>query len=569
MKRYLIGILLLPLLGLGQTNIVRNGSFEGDFINTFPLRHQDMFQNPPPEWEEYVITNSDDDEKWLTDSIAVPPLNMPFNPFNNGYYSVSVCDWPFDSNAVNVLMPASTGHFYVGFNNSNDGGREGIQQDLGCILNSGGYTLQFDWARPFNCNDSEFKVHLSDIRDARRKLVTTLHSNGSTTIPGQWYTRNENFTLDLNDNQDMDNDWLVFTGNNLTFENNLSKYMYLDNVRLFRYCDYLNRCTATTGQICPTVVAHLPPLDPLTINGMDNVRHLRLKIYNSAAGLISDDTYTNPNGMPNFHLARLDLPIFSASSTYHYDAEFTNNCGAVRRSGSFTVLDTALYNLSPAWMDSTANWSETPVPCCLHTLTLQNMQIVGDVFYIVRDQITVQGGVSVAPGSNVILQAGNVVELDSVEFDGTNSTVEILEVPCPNRMAADAESGCGAGGSVMVINAGNIVQPNGNVHPVPSDPSVMPFIGTSAGVQPSISLWVSPNPLHDQTELGFTLDVETNCSLRILDLQMRTVKVVIKGELLDQGAHVFTAILNDIPAGTYLAELRAGDMLLHERLIKL
>ena len=24
-----------------------------------------MYQNPPPEWEEYVRTNSDDDEKWL------------------------------------------------------------------------------------------------------------------------------------------------------------------------------------------------------------------------------------------------------------------------------------------------------------------------------------------------------------------------------------------------------------------------------------------------------------------------------------------------------------------------
>jgi hypothetical protein len=565
MKRYTIFIFVfLPFSLCGQVNLVRNGSFEGDFINTVPLLHEDMFQNPPPEWEEYVLTNSDDDEKWLTDSVAVPIPNFPFNRFNNAYYSLTACDWPFDSNSVNILMHASTGHFYVGFNNSNDGGREGVQQHLDCILNSGDYTLQYDWARPFNCNNSEFKVHLSDVRDARRKLIATQHSNGLATLTGQWYTRNEDFTLDLNDNQDMGNDWLVFTGNNLTLENNLSKYMYLDNVRLFRPCDYLNRCIQTTGQICPTVAAHLPPLDPITIIGMENVRHLRLKVYNSLGALVKDDLYTNPNGVPNFHLARLELPTLNgASSTYHYEAELTNNCGAVRRSGSFTVLDTALYNPSPIWMDSTANWSETPVPCCLHTLTLQNTQIVGDVSYIVRDQITVTGGVSVAPGSHVILQAGNVVELDSVEFDGTNSTVEILEVPCPNRMAAEA--GCGGEGSAMVIDDGNIILQEATVPTLPTQPAEeMPLISEA-----EFRMWAHPNPFRDHMEVGFVLDEDAVCSLRILDLQMRTARLVFQDQPLSKGKHQFHSVLSTIPAGAYFAELQAGERRLHVRLVKL
>jgi hypothetical protein len=567
MYKFILVWIILPCAAAAQSNLVRNGSFEGDFMTNVPLRHEDMFQREPPEWDEFILTNSDDDEKWLTDSVFPGQPNLPYTPYNNAFFSTTGCGTvlPFDSSA-NPVMPASQGHFFVGFNSSNDGNREGIQQDLGCILNSGDYTLQYDWARPYNCEPTQFKVFLSEDRDTRRKEIVTQNSNNANTQLGQWHTRIENFNLDLNDNQDMDNDWLVFAGS-ISFTSDLAKYMYLDNVHLFRYCDYLNRCTATTGQICPIVGAHLPPLDPLTIIGMENVKHLRLKIYNSLGNLVADDTYTNPNGVPNFHLARLDLPIFSASSTYHYEAELTNNCGAVRRSGSFTVLDTALYDPSPIWVDSTANWSEVPVPCCLHTLTLQNMQIVGDVSYIVRDQITVQGGVSVAPGSHVILQAGNVVELDSVEFDGTNSIVEILEVPCPNRMSSEA--GCSGEGTVMVIDAGNIVQPSGNSLPALLDPPTKPFIESPAGIISPFSLWANPNPFHDQIELGITLDEEANCSLRILDLQMRPVKVILEDKLLGKGTHFLLEALNVNPAGTYLVELRAGERTLHVRVIKI
>ncbi|MFN8394222.1 MAG: hypothetical protein U0176_06045 [Bacteroidia bacterium] len=68
------------------------------------------------------------------------------------------------------------------------------------------------------------------------------------------------------------------------------------------------------------------------------------------------------------------------------------------------------------------------------------------ISYIVRDQITVQSALPQASGRNVIiLQAGNVVEIDSAEFDGSVSSLEILEIPCPQRCAQGQDCGRGIG----------------------------------------------------------------------------------------------------------------------------
>lgn len=274
-----------------------------------------------------------------------------------------------------------------------------------------------------------------------------------------------------------------------------------------------------------------------------------------------DSTYHNGNGLPDYYLSRFALPITWGIANYNYDLEVSNACGGFKKTGHIQVYDTSYYPMNPVWVDTAANWTVTPIPCCLNTLTLQNMQIIGDVSYIVRNEITIQNGVSVAPGSNVIIQAGNVVEMDSVEFDGTNSTVEILEVPCPNRMAG--EEGCCAGISTMVIDS--VVILTNEVDEETSEIveyEELEFVRTKEVARlDEFALKVFPNPASDALNIDFHLpDQESVTATLITATGIRAFKVVEAGTLAS-GDHTFSVALKDVPSGMYFLQLRHGDRL--------
>ena len=243
----------------------------------------------------------------------------------------------------------------------------------------------------------------------------------------------------------MGNNWFSITGVAIG-NSDPAHYMYFDDVRLFRPCDDALECSPTHGQICPSIAAMLPPNDLLKVSNIGNASDMHLRVTTILGQVLYDSTFHNANGLPDFRLPRSIFPPTTATANYPFSLQISNACGAVRNEGSvLRIADTALYNPSLPWSDPTANWTGVPIPCCLNALYLQNMQIVGDVSFIVRDQIIVNGGVTLAPNSHVIFQAGNVIELVSAEFDGTNSSLEILEVPCPNRMACGNGGGCGGG----------------------------------------------------------------------------------------------------------------------------
>lgn len=381
---------------------------------------------------------------------------------------------------------------------------------------------------------------------------------------GQWYQHTTNFSIDLNDQDQADNDWFSITGQQLG-NSDPKHYVYFDDVRLFRPCDVMLRCTKAHGQICPTITTQQWPNNPITVRDISNASDIHLKIYNNPAQPVYDQTFHNGNGLPDFHLSRFALG-YPATAIYQYDLEISNACGGFKQTGNIQVFDTALYNASPIWVDSTANWTVTPIPCCLNALVLQNMQIVGDVSYIVRDQITVQSGVSVAPGSNVIIQAGNVVELDSVEFDGTSSSVEILEIPCPNRMAG--EGGCCAEGNMMVINAGVIQAPSDSLYPQPQLVSASVEDSESGEILHRFGLWAYPNPVHENLSLGFSLDRTFNCNLHAYDINMRPTLTLLESQSFKEGDHVIHVDVADLPAGIYFVQLIAEGNTASVRVVK-
>jgi hypothetical protein len=65
-----------------------------------------------------------------------------------------------------------------------------------------------------------------------------------------------------------------------------------------------------------------------------------------------------------------------------------------------------------------------------------------------------------------------------------------------------------------------------------------------------------PNPASDQTVLEFSLKTATNLSIRVLDMQGKTVWQ--QNTFYPAGAHYRSIPLHDIPAGTYAVVLESG-----------
>jgi hypothetical protein len=372
--------------------------------------------------------------------------------------------------------------------------------------------------------------------------------------------------LDLNQPNDMGNTWFSISG--LTSISSVHReYTYFDDIRLYRPCDQILECIPTHGQICPSVAILQAPGDLMRVSNISNASDLHLKIYASNSQIIKDTVYHNANGLPDFRFTRLGLPISTAAAIYQYDLEITNTCGGFKKTGNIQVYDTSAYNPITPYLDTTANWTGVPIPCCLSSITLQNMQIVGDVSYIVRDQITVQNGVTLAPNSHVTLQAGNVTELSNVEFDGTNSTLEIIEVPCPQRCAQ------GCGGGAMVMDAGEFLipqQPSTESQPsVKSEEAPLPYIASAnPAANSETRLWAYPNPFEKEFQIGFTLPKTSVCTIMVLDIQMRPVRTIIQNKEMQAGTHQLPADLSGLPSGIYLLHMRACGRTLHLRVVK-
>ncbi|MEM1000960.1 MAG: T9SS type A sorting domain-containing protein [Bacteroidota bacterium] len=302
-----------------------------------------------------------------------------------------------------------------------------------------------------------------------------------------------------------------------------------------------------------------------------------MRIATGGGAVVIDTVFTNPNGLPDFYWPGEILGKNVASGTYVYEITLSNKCGAVQQSDGFTVLN-GIYDTVAAWVDTTALWSEVPTPCCLRTLTLQNLEIVGDVSYIVKDTIWVRDGVTAADSSNILIQAGQVVELDSVEFDGTVSTVEILEAPCQSCRLAPPSSGGTAPDPAMIGTHGVVTasrpkpKPETSVRSSQVSDHQLVQSADDPGSQPSpdyeIGVWAYPNPFANSVTVEVELSRPGPISLIVYDSGMREVSRVIKGRELPAGIHTYTADLSDHPAGLYFVQLVGEGQTITEKIVK-
>jgi hypothetical protein len=568
---------LIQFSCMAQGNLLSNGGFEGIVQSgAFPQLGEALSDHCAPSWFPF---NGGTDDRWFIDSVWIPMGNNGGDPeFQAGYYKVgdfnSARPWG-SGDALDTLfrLPAKEGLFYIGFDAQTNGFfRQGVQAKVNtCGLNSGTYLVNLHFARAYgSLVTSRIFLSLSDSYNSRRRIVNDFTVSHPANNTGQWDFHSSMFTIDINNQQDQHDDWFSITGQ-AGGDSDPRNYVFIDDVSLWRPCDDILECFPTHGQICPDFVFPQTPGDLLKVSNISNASDLHLKLSTLGGVIIKDTIYHNANGLPDFRLDRLAVPISLAALLYQYDIEITNSCGGIKKTGHVNIYDTAAYNPIIPYRDTTANWTGVPIPCCLNTLTLQNTQIVGDVSFIVRNEIIVQSGVSLAPNSHVTLQAGNVTELSNVDFDGSNSSLEIIEVPCPNRMAC----GDGCGGGAMVIDAGQFVIPETLTSFEDSVENLAAIKSNSQSTMleeppmpQEISLGAFPNPFAKDLQIGFELPEEMICSLQVTDIHLRTVNIALKESKMPAGSNQLVLDLGNLPSGIYFVKLEANGRMFHQRVVK-
>ena len=199
-----------------------------------------------------------------------------------------------------------------------------------------------------------------------------------------------------------------------------------------------------------------------------------------------------------------------------------------------------IYDTLTPWVDTTASWTEMPRPCCLDSLVLSNQELRGEVSFIVKDWISVEGGVSAAPNSNVLIQAGQVVELDSVEFDGTTSTVEILEAPCQSCRLANPQSG----------SAGSRPQSAAPVPPSQSKGSISSSAFPAITSKSSARNRPYPNPFTEKLYINLATYPQGSLTISLVDQLGQVVLAYVPSEA-ERSNGVAVLVGEGLPSGIY------------------
>ena len=537
-----------------QSNLLENGGFEADWSNQhYPRSNQTLDVNCPYPWLDY---NPGDDERWFTDSVWPVSSNLPNPYYKAGYYSLSSDDVgsAWDHGVDMLSQSAHSGRCYIGFDAQSDWfTREGIQTKVSdnCGLNTGDYEVSLWWSRAFAGNPSDFYIHLSDQSSARRREIGARSIGLDTYTPGVWYYYSNTFDLSLSRTQDEGNTWLSVHGN--TFISSESDhYTYLDDLRLYRPCDLTNACWPATGQICPQIVTAPPPSAPLQVLNITNANTMRVRLFVPGQNSnVWDTLYTNNNGLPDVKIPARLLATRLASGNYDAEITLSNQCGQHLAQAHIQILN-GMFDTLDTWTDPTRNWTKVPVPCCLSTLTLEDMQIVGDVQIKVRDSLIVRNGVTASPGSQILLQAPVIELQDSVEYDGSVSDVTIEEMPCANRMMQDPEP---------IPTTASIPSPK------PTKPQEAPITPQPQPAKASSQITLSPNPVKDILSIGLTVPSPTTAEVRIYNAQMLEV-ISIPQSPLPQGTHNLKVQMQDLPSGVYVVQIRTADQVRTGKVLK-
>ncbi|MCB9234747.1 MAG: hypothetical protein H6581_24050 [Bacteroidia bacterium] len=432
-------ILILIQMGLAlkaQVNMLKNPGFEGDSTTIFPQQYQTFFDIMPPDWEDFNDNFEQEGENWYCDFVCSPGQDGCTNYATGTYYStceeIKLSVTPSAhcgaQDTVCNYLKASEGRFFIGMNYEKGFVRQGIQQQLQtCNLNSGDYKFSYKVSVPYNCDSRSFFIYLSKQKNKLSRRIGKEWVYPADMKLGKWKARSLEFTLDQHQKKDQGLQWFVLTHREGGISEDYRKYLFFDDLNLHRPCDTHYVCYSTFGQICPTIGTPPWPQNPLVIKHLENATDITIKLYQGSKEVTQFAAH-NANGLPEVRWPDANTLTQLASSYYRAQIEIWNECGGIFEE-KFFFVGADPYTQAPDFQDSTATWSKVPEPCCLETLTLSNTVLTGNLEYIVREKIVIGENVSVQAGSNIYLQAREVVNIQNLQVP-TSATVEVNPKPC-------------------------------------------------------------------------------------------------------------------------------------------
>lgn len=76
-----------------------------------------------------------------------------------------------------------------------------------------------------------------------------------------------------------------------------------------------------------------------------------------------------------------------------------------------------------------------------------------------------------------------------------------------------------------------------------------------------------PNPFNPSTTIEFSVPERTKVTLRVLNLLGEEVSRVIDGEMYEPGTYRADFVAENIPSGTYVYRLEAGDAVFSKKMV--
>lgn len=166
---------------------------------------------------------------------------------------------------------------------------------------------------------------------------------------------------------------------------------------------------------------------------------------------------------------------------------------------------------------------------------LEDLAAIESTFACFQASNLLSSSASIPIGSVIALKAGNRIELSNLSIEG-KLIAEVSDDFCE--------------GSVNDLKAGDIAL--SKIHSNTTDEAIL---------NPLSSLKVTPNPFSQQAIVTYTLPIQAEVSIQLLDLLGRQIRIIKEQTLEEAGVHSSLINSENLTKGTYILLFRSGNLM--------
>jgi len=349
-------------------------------------------------------------------------------------------------------------------------------------------------------------------------------------------------------------------------------YVCIDEISLVESCDLdpLPFCESTSGNVNLTINESHTRDVPFLIKGLANVSRIKLEIFLATAAEDRTIVIDNPPNIIAWD-GKTAGGVEAAAALYGYKITVENECGTEVITGALRKLNASATSASSFFNHNSV--SKPPRPCCelepdihiqnevlIQDKTLGDLQNPDVLKYKAINSITTGPNVTIASGSDVVFQAGEIIILtDFVTEDSSNFIAEIA--PCSHSIFAESSH------SIISFDLPPLSIPESPTQFTESEEEES-SLSIKSSEKPNLS--ISPTPTSDYTTISYTICNPDKVTIFIRNIYGQEVARLIDGQYTEAGNYKIDFDASHLSPGLYYYTLQAGnEYTVSEKMVKL